>query len=427
MTDEAAIARPRDRYSLWRLIGEGFRGHKGWRPAWTSPEPAPAYDAIVIGGGGHGLATAYYLARNHGLSRVAVLEKGWIGGGNSGRNTTIVRSNYYYPQSAALYDFALKLYERLSHDLNYNIMLSQRGILFTTHSRHDLESATRWVGAMQANGVDAEILDRAAVARLVPAMDMSDAARFPVNGGYIQRRGGTARHDAVVWGYARAASALGVDIIENCEVHGFEQRSDGRIVALDTSRGRIAAPLVGMAVAGHSSEIARRAGLALPITSYALQAFVTEPLKPVLDTAVLSLATGLYVSQSDKGGLVFGGGLDLYPSYAQRGNLPVARSVITALAAQYPSFSRVRLVRQWAGIVDIAPDSSPILGASPVPGLFLNCGWGTGGFKSIPAGGYLLAHHMATGRAHPLAAPFALDRFRTGALIDEAAASGIPH
>lgn len=416
-----------DRYSAFRLIREGFSGHRGWGPAWRSPQPKSRYDVVVIGGGGHGLATAYYLAKIHGVRNVAVLEKGWIGGGNTGRNTAVIRSNYYYPESAALYDLSLRLYEGLSRELNYNIMLSQRGMITLMHDRHGMESAARWVGAMRANGIDTRMLGRDEIARRVPVLDMSPAVRFPVAGGFVQERAGVARHDAVAWGYARAASTLGVDIVQNCEVLGFERGADGRIAGVTTSRGPIAASAVALTIAGHSTLLAAKAGFRLPITSFALQAFVTEPVKPVLDTVVLSTATGLYVSQSDKGGIVIGGGLDHYPSYAQRGNLPTACTVLGAVAEQFPALGRVRLLRQWAGIVDVTHDSSPILGASPEAGLFLNCGWGTGGFKAIPAGGYLLAHHIATGEAHPIARPFGLDRFARGALIDEAAASGISH
>jgi sarcosine oxidase subunit beta len=358
---------------------------------------------------------------------VCVIEKGWLGGGNTGRNTTVVRSNYYYKQSADLYDFSLRLYEGLSRELNYNVMLSQRGVLTVAHSRHDMESMHRWVGAMHLNGVDTEIVDRAEIARRVPIMDMSPGARYPVLGGFLQKRGGTARHDAVAWGYARAADALGVDIIQQCEVTGFLRNADGSIAGVETSKGTIRAPKVAIAVAGNSSVLADMAGFRLPVSSYGLQAFVTEALKPVLDTVVLSLATGVYLSQSDKGGLVIGGALDHFNSYAQRGNITNGRSVLGTVAEQYPSLGRVRLLRQWAGIVDLVKDSSPILGDTPVPGLFINCGWGTGGFKAIPAGGTLLAHHIATGTPHRLAEPFTLKRFETGALIDEAGASGIAH
>lgn len=415
------------KYSALKVFLEGVRGQTGWSPVWRSPEPKPRYDVIIIGGGGHGLATAYYLAKVHGVRNVAVLERGWLGGGNTGRNTTVIRSNYYYPESARLYDFSLRLYEGLSRELNYNIMFSQRGMYIVAHSRHELEGAQRWVGAMQLNGVDAEMVTTDEIQRRIPILDMSPNARFPVWGGFVQRRAGTARHDAVAWGYARAADQLGVDIIQNCEVRGFIKNANGSVMGVDTSLGFIATDKVLMAVAGHSSVLGDMAGFKLPVTSYALQAFVTEPLKPVLDTVMLSLATGMYMSQSDKGGLVIGGTLDQYPSYAQRGNMPTIRHVVGAVAEQMPSLGRVRLARQWAGIVDIVQDSSPILGETPIPGLYINCGWGTGGFKAIPAGGYLLAHHLATGKPHQLAEPFSLARFSTGALIDEAAASGIAH
>jgi sarcosine oxidase subunit beta len=415
------------RYNAWTLLKEGLTGQRGWEPAWRTPEPKPFYDVIVIGGGGHGLATAYYLAKNHAIRRVAVLEKGWIGGGNSGRNTTIVRSNYYYPQSARLYDFSLSLYESLGRELNYNIMLSQRGIVTVAHSRHDMESSARWVGAMNLNGVDAQMLDAEQVKARIPLLDTSSRARHPVWGGFVQPRAGTARHDAVVWGYARAASRLGIDVIQNCEVQGFERSAEGRVTGVVTNLGRIGAEKVALTAAGHSTVLATLAGFYLPITSYALQAFVSEPLKPILNTVMLSLATGMYMSQSDKGGLVMGGGLDHYVSYAQRGNLPTMRHVMGAAVDQMPSLGRVRFLRQWAGIVDVVHDSSPLIGETPVPGLYLNCGWGTGGFKAIPAGGWMLAHHIATDRPHLLAAPFGLDRFASGALIDEAAASGIAH
>ena len=415
------------RYSVWTVFREGLRGNSGWTKVWRSPDPKPRYDVIIIGGGGHGLATAHYLAKNHSVRNVAVLEKGWLGGGNTGRNTTIVRSNYYYPESAALYDFSLKLYEGLSRELNYNIMLSQRGMINLAHSRHDLEASYRWAGAMQLNGIDTEVIDVKQVAQHIPILDVSPNTRFPVWGGLYQKRAGTARHDAVAWGFARSADAQGVDIIQNCEVTGFRTGSNGRVTGVETSRGTILADKIGMAVAGNSGALASLAGFRLPITSYALQAFVSEPLKPVIDVVALSLATGVYINQSDKGGLVVGSGLDLYPSYAQRGNFPVIERTMGMIAAQYPSLSRVRLVRHWAGLVDVVPDSSPIIGETPVPGLYLNCGWGTGGFKAIPVGGWTFAHHLATGEPHPLAAPFSLDRFARGALIDEAAASGIPH
>jgi sarcosine oxidase subunit beta len=415
------------RYNAWNLLLQGFAKQTGWPPAWRSPSLKRRYDIVIIGGGGHGLATAYYLAKNHGITNVAVLEKGWIGGGNSGRNTTIVRSNYYYPESAKLYDFSLRLYEGLAKDLNYNIMLSQRGIVNVAHSQHDMDGAARWVGAMNMNGVPAQMLTAKEVHERIPLLDRSGRTRYPVVGGFTQARAGTARHDAVVWGYARAADARGVDIVQGCEVTGFIRGSNGRISTIQTNQGEVCAEKTAIVVAGNSSVLARQAGFQLPISSYALQAFVTEPLKPILDTVMLSLATGMYISQSDKGGLVIGGGMDHYVSYAQRGNLPVIRQVIGAVVDQMPSLGRVRFLRQWAGIVDMVQDGSPIIGESSVPGLYLNCGWGTGGFKAIPAGGWMLAHHMANEQAHSIAAPFGLHRFTTGALIDEGAISGLAH
>ena len=414
------------RYSAFNLLRQGLAGQTGWGEAWRDPVPKPRYDAIIIGGGGHGLATAYYLAKLHGMTKVAVLERGWIGGGNTGRNTTIVRSNYFFPESAALYDLALRLYEGLSQDLNYNIMLSQRGVVQIAHSEHQMELMARSVNAMLINGIDVELLSADDVHREVPILNRDPAARYPIHGGFVQRRAGIARHDAVAWGYARAANALGVDIIQNCEVTGFQTRG-GRIVGVETSRGGIAGGVVGLTVAGHSGVLAAKAGFKLPIQSYALQAMVSEPVKPVLDTVILSGATGIYCSQSDKGELVFGAGLDLYPSYAQRGGLPTGQTIVAALLDMMPAFRSLKLLRQWAGIVDVCWDYSPLIGPSPVEGLYLNCGWGTGGFKAIPAGGWLLAHNLATGRHHPISAPFDLDRFTSGRLIDEAAGAGIAH
>ncbi len=413
-------------YSAWSLLRGAVGGHRHWPPAWPAVEPKSRYDVIVVGGGGHGLATAYYLAKNHGLRNVAVVERGWIGGGNTGRNTTIVRSNYLYPESARLYDFSLKLYEGLGKDLDFNIMLSQRGLLMLAHSRHDLDAMSRWANAMRMNGIEVNLLDRAAVANLVPALDLSPRARLPVIGGFLQPRGGTARHDAVAWGYARAAAALGVDIIQNCEVRAF-LKDGARVTGVETSRGRIQAVRVGIAAAGHSSVLAGLAGFRLPVTSYALQALVTEPIKPALDTVVISPGTGAYISQSDKGGMVIGAMLDLFPSYAQRGSFAVLQAILASTLEMFPSFSRLKMLRHWAGIVDVVHDSSPIIGPTPVPGLYINCGWGTGGFKAIPVGGWTLAHVLATGENHPLAEAFQLERFVTGRLVDEAAASGIAH
>ncbi|WP_054309813.1 sarcosine oxidase subunit beta family protein [Mesorhizobium sp. 1M-11] len=414
------------RYSALSLLKEGLAGQKGWEPAWRSPQPRKTYDVIIVGGGGHGLATAYYLAKNHGITDVAVLEKGWIGGGNTGRNTTVVRSNYYYPESVALYGLAHRLYENLSHELNYNVMFSQRGMVTLCHSAAEMEIAARIANAMQINGTDAELLSAEDVRRVLPIYNFAPEARFPVFGGIQQKRAGTARHDAVAWGYARAASRLGVDIIQNCEITNFVVEG-GRCRGVETTRGTIRSDRVGMAVAGHSSVLAAKAGFRLPINSYALQACVSEPVKPILDTVVLSPGTGVYASQSDKGELVIGGGLDRVPSYGQRGNLPTLEGVIAGFLEMFPVFGQLRLMRQWAGIVDVVPDSSPIIGESPLSGLFLNCGWGTGGFKAIPAGGTLLAHLLASGKHHDISRPFDLDRFSSGRLLDEAAGSGIAH
>ena len=419
----------RTRYSARNLFAAAPT-HSDWAPAWRDAEPKPRYDVIVIGGGGHGLATAYYLAKNHGIRNVAVLEKGWIGGGNTGRNTTIVRSNYLYPESARLYDFSVTLYERLARELNFNIMFSQRGMIVLAHSRHDMDNVSRWTNAMRFNGVDADLLNGDQVRELAPRLNFGPDARFPILGGFLQRRAGPARHDAVAWGYARGASALGVDIIQNCAVTDFIKR-DNQIVGVRTLRGGLSGEMradkVAAAVAGHSSLIAEMAGFRLPVTSYALQAMVTEPVKPILDTVILSPAVGTYWSQSDKGEVVIGGGLDMFPSYAQRGSFATTQQVLAATSEMFPSFGRLRLLRQWAGVVDVVQDSSPIIGATPVPGLYINCGWGTGGFKAIPVGGWTLAHLLATGKNHALAEPFQLERFRTGHLIDEAAAAGIAH
>ena len=412
------------RYSALSLLREGLNGQRGWEPAWREASPKARYDAIVIGGGGHGLATAYYLAKNHGLKNVGILERGWIGGGNTGRNTTIIRSNYFFPETAQFFEFALKLYEGLSRDLNYNIMFSQRGMWMLGHDRHGVEMLRRSANAMRLNGIDAELHNGSTVRSRISGLNGSP--RFPILGGLNQPRGGSARHDAVAWGYARAASALGVDIIQNCEVTGFLIEG-GHIRGVETSRGVMRTEIVGMAVAGHSGVLAAKAGVRLPISSYALQAFVSEPVKPCLDTVILSPATGTYLSQSDKGELVIGAGLDLYLSYAQRGNLPWMERAAAGVVELFPAFSRMRFLRQWAGIVDVVHDSTPIIGETNLGGFYVNCGWGTGGFKAIPAGGWCLAHVMATGKPHALASAFTLSRFRTGALIDEASASGIAH
>ena len=417
---------PMQRYSALALLKESLRGHRGWQRAWTDAVPKARYDVVIIGGGGHGLATAYYLAKEHGITNVAVLEKGWIGGGNTGRNTTIVRSNYLWDESARLYEHALKLWEGLSDDLNYNVMFSQRGVLNLAHTLGDVREAHRRVNALSLNGVDSEWLDVEQVKQFCPPLDTSPHARYPVMGGTLQRRAGTARHDAVAWGYARAASALGVDIIQNCEVTGFT-REGGRIANVETTRGTIGAGRVGMVVAGHSSVIADMAGFRLPVESHTLQALVSEPIKPILDCVVMSNAVHVYVSQSDKGELVIGAGIDEYLSYAQRGSFPVIEHQMGALLALFPSFSRLRMLRSWGGTVDICPDASPIIGRTPLDNLWINCGWGTGGFKATPGSGHVFAHSIAREEPHPLAAPFSLDRFTSGRLIDEHGAAAVAH
>jgi sarcosine oxidase subunit beta len=412
------------RYSFPNLLWHALRGNRGWQPAWRDACPKTGYNVVIIGGGGHGLATAYYLAKKHGICNVAVLERGWIGGGNSGRNTQVVRSNYFYPASSSFYDHSLKLYEGLGRELNFNVMLSQRGVLNLGHSEHEMEMLWRWCNAIRMNGIDSEMLTPAEVKKLAPPLNL--AGRYPILGGFIQGRAGICRHDAVVWGYARGASALGVDIVQNCEVTGFDITA-GRVRGVQTSLGPIAADKVVMSVAGYSSELAKLADLPLPITTMGLQAMVTEPVKPILNTMVISGLVHAYVSQSDRGEIVIGGGADAYNSYAQRGGLPQMRSVIGAVVELFPTFSRLKLMRQWAGRVDITPDTSPLMGLTPIEGLFINCGWGTGGFKAIPAGGDTMAHTLATGKPHPLIEGFALDRFQRGALIDEGAAAGVAH
>src|SRR5882757_4735482 len=414
------------RYSIASLIWQGFRKNTGWQPAWREPRLEPSYDVVIIGGGGHGLATAYYLAKNHGVTNVAVIEKGWLGGGNTGRNTTVVRSDYLFPESAALYDLALRLYEGASRDLNFNIMLSQRGYMTLIHNHHQLESARHKVNWMACNGVEGQIIDRDEVKRMVPLLNTGETARNPVLGAFLQQRGGTIRHDAVAWGYARAASELGVDIVQNCEVLGFE-KTNNRITAIRTTNGRVACGTVGMAVAGHSSVIADMAGFRLPVTSHCLQAMVSEPIRAIHAHMVLSPATGVYINQTQKGELVMGSVLDLYNSYGQRGTFCTIEKTITSVVEMFPVFAQTRLMRHWAGIVDVVPDSSPILGPTPIDNLHINCGWGTGGFKAIPAGGTVLAHSLATGKPHPLTLKFGLDRFRSNRLVDEGAASGIAH
>jgi sarcosine oxidase subunit beta len=414
------------RYSIFSLARNALTGHQNWSEAWRSPEPKAAYDVVIVGAGGHGLASAYYLAKEHGISNVAVLEKGWLGGGNTGRNTTIVRSNYLWDESAHLYEHALKLWEGLSQDLNFNVMLSQRGVLNLAHNQHDRREISRRVHANRLNGVDSEILDTAQVKAFCPLIDCSPDARYPVLGASLQRRGGVARHDAVAWGYARAADARGVDIIENCAVTAIRRTGD-TIEGVETTRGFIRTPKVGLAVAAHTSHVAAMAGLRLPIESHPLQALVSEPVKPILHTVVMSNSVHAYVSQSDKGELVIGAGIDGTVSYAQRGGFPIIEDILKAIVHVFPMFSRLRMLRQWAGTVDICPDASPIVGLTPVRGLYLNCGWGTGGFKATPGSGHVYAHTIAQDAPHPLNAPFSLERFSTGALVDEHGAAAVSH
>ena len=405
------------RYSALSLAWNALSGHARWKPVWRDPAPRERYDVVICGGGGHGLATAHYLAKVHGITNVAVLEKGYIGSGNAGRNTTIIRSNYLLDESIPFYEWSMKLWEGLEQDLNYNTMVSQRGVLNLYHSDAQRDAYARRGNAMRLNGVDAELLDANAVRRMLPYLDFENA-RFPIQGGLLQRRGGTARHDAVVWGYARAADQRGVDIIQNCEVKSIRTRN-GQVEGVETSRGFIAAGKVALALAGSTSLVTSSVGLRLPVESYALQAFVSEGVKPLIDTVVTFGAGHFYVSQSDKGGLVFGGDIDSYASYAQRGGLPVIEDVCEAGMALMPMIGRLRILRMWGGVVDMTMDGSPIIDTTPIQNLYLNTGWNYGGFKATPASGWCFAHLIATGRSHALAEGFRLDRFATGRVVDE--------
>lgn len=413
------------RYSALRILAEVLKGHAGWRPAWREPDPQPGYDFVIIGGGGHGLATAYYLAKEFRQARIAVLEKGWIGGGNVGRNTTIIRANYLLGGNQPFYEFSLKLWENLEQELNYNAMVSQRGILNLCHSDAQRDAYRRRGNAMILSGSGAELLDAEGVRAMYPFLNFGNA-RFPIKGGLLHRRGGTVRHDAVAWGYARAADLHGVDIIQNCEVIGFRIEG-GRVLGVDTTRGHIGAKKVGVAVAGWSGRVMAQAGMRLPIESHVLQAFVTEGLKPVLDGVITFGAGHFYVSQSDKGGLVFGGDIDGYNSYAQRGNLPVVEDVAEGGMALMPAIGRARLLRMWGGVMDMSMDGSPFIDRTAVDGLYFNGGWCYGGFKATPASGFAFAHLLATDRPHATAAAYRLDRFTSGRMIDEKGAGARPN
>ena len=414
------------RYSLFSLVRNGINHHSNWDRVWRNPNPRPEYDVVIIGGGGHGLATAYYLAKEHKITKIAVLEKGYIGGGNTGRNTEIVRSNYLWDEAAQLYEFSLKLWQNLSSELNFNLMYSKKGVLNLGHSLQDMRDISRRVNANRLNGIDSELLSTEEVKGLVPIINTSPDTRYPILGASLQKRGGTARHDGVAWGFGRAADAFGVDIIQGCEVVGIRQE-DGSAVGVDTTKGYIKAKKIGVAVAGHSTVLANMAGFRLPIETHPLQAWVTDPIKPVLDVVVMSNSVHAYVSQTDRGELLAGAGIDAYLGYGQRGSFSVLEHAASSIIELFPIFSRIRVVRQWGGIVDTTPDACPIIGKTPLKGLFLNCGWGTGGYKATPGSGWVFAYTIANDTPHTLNEPFSLERFITGKLIDEHGAAGVAH
>lgn len=413
------------RYSAFAIAREAFRAHTGWERAWNSPDPKSEYEIVIVGAGGHGLATAYYLARNHGIRNVAVLEKGWLGGGNTGRNTAVIRSNYLQDESAAIFEKSRSLYENLSQELNYNIMFSPRGVLMLAQTEHELRAWKRTSHANRLAGIESEMVTPERIAKIVPVINL-DGPRYPVLGGLWQPRGGTARHDAIAWGYARAASDMGVDIIQKCEVTGID-RDAGGVTGVQTSKGPIRCKKLCIVVAGSSGVLAEMAGFRLPIESVALQAMVSEPIKPIIDCVVMANTVHGYLSQSDKGELVIGGGADGYNNYTQRGSFQHIEETVRALIETFPVISRLKQLRQWGGIVDMTGDRSPIIGKTPVDGIFINCGWGTGGFKSIPGSGWATAEMLADGAPRALAAPFSLDRFTEGRMIDESVAAAVAH
>ena len=415
------------RFSVFNLARQALSAHHNWPEQWRSPEPKNAYDAIIIGAGGHGLGTAYYLAKEHGMRNIAVLEKGWLGGGNTGRNTTIIRSNYLWEESQGLYEHAVKLWENLSQELNYNVMYSARGVMMLAHTIHDIQVFKRHVHANRLQGIDNEWLTPEQAKEFCPILNIAPNMRYPILGAALQRRGGVARHDAVAWGYARAASAMGVDIIQNCEVTGIRRDANGAVSGVETTRGLIGTKKIGVVAAGHTSVVMGMADVRMPLESYPLQALVSEPIKPIMPCVVMSNTIHAYMSQSDKGELVIGAGTDAYTSYSQTGGLHITTHTLDAICELFPNVRRLRMLRNWGGIVDVTPDRSPIIGKTPVKGLYVNCGWGTGGFKATPGSANVFAHTIAKDEPHPINAAFTLDRFRTGRLIDEAAAAAVAH